>query len=212
MRAVDRLHLTAALFGILICASLAGCRSLGGSAATVASSSVQRSMLTGNHTVTLVPTRNNGSLGSSSPSSLAAAIGPTVDSRTSEPTETVEPTVTSAGSCNPSLIRFDFEPVEPTYTYPYPQGAAVPSSCAGVSEAGTITMQVGDSVRMTVQQPGLQFDPLSATPPNLVKLSGDIILAEHPGTVRIYSGLESLCRLLEVAKSPCELLILKIGS
>ena len=73
-------------------------------------------------------------------------------------------------------------------------------------------MQVGDSVRMTVQQPGLQVGPLSATPRNLVKLSRDIILAEHPGIAHIYTGRESMCRLIGVAKSRCELLTLKIGS
>jgi hypothetical protein len=72
-------------------------------------------------------------------------------------------------------------------------------------------MQVGDSVRVTVE-PGLQVGPLSATPNTLVKLYGATILAERSGTAHIYAGRDFECHMVRVSKNGCELVTLNIGS
>ncbi len=212
MTAREYFRLMVALLGLLAFVSLVGCSSHDRSVpAAAVSSSVRRSILTSTDTTTPGPTTSMTMNGSSSASSLATAAPTAAGGRSTGPTDTDQTTVTSAGSCPPSIIVFDFEPVEPTYTYPYPQEMGV-ASCPVSGEVGTITMQVGDNVRMTAQ-PGLHPGPLSATPDELVTVSGNIILARHPGTAHIYTGQNSVCRLLGFFKSShCELLTLKIGS
>ncbi len=217
MTARERSRLMAALLGLLIFVSLVACSSHDGSVPAAAlSSSVQRSILTSSDTTTPGPTTSVTTNGSSSASSLAttSTLPTAAGGRSTGPTDTGETTVTSvtsAGSCPPSIIVFEFEPVEPTFTYPYPQEMAV-VYCTVLGDVGTITMQVGDTVRMTAQ-PGVHPSPLSATPHELVTVSGNIILARHPGTAHIYTGQNSVCRLLGLFKSShCELLTLKIGS
>lgn len=226
MTAREHVRPLTAFVGFLTCVSLVACSSQDGSVASLSSTSVRPSVPSSADMATLSHTLSDPALGSPSQSNPAptasvpngaATSAPDTDaasastrSQSTKQTDMDRTTLTSAGTCDPPTITFDFEPVEPTYKYPYPQQVRV-SDCGPADKPGTIIMQVGDSVRVTVK-PGLRVGPLSATPNPLVKFNGETILAEHAGTVHIYASRDFKCPMVEVVKTRCELVALKIGS